>query len=328
MDEALGEAVAAAYPLGPIRACARLDRVSSSVARLEVAERVYWLKLVTRAHRGPDELDELESEAEVASELAERGLRVASAVRRRDGRYAGRLELPDGAVPALLFDEAPGRDVGAPSAVQAEALGALLGRFHAATVRAADRRWRIDADALAGAPLRAVEAWLQRAGGDTAREAARRCAALVKLASEMVAIAWPDGEPLPLGLCHGDLQLENVRFDGARPTLFDLECCGTGPCAYDLACYWRRRIGLAPTDREPPRAEWDALLRGYEQTRALAPSERQAIPALATLRAIWVMALPATPGITWGQDWLLDLEYIDAHVAMIERLAHIARCAG
>ncbi|HEY0992134.1 MAG TPA: phosphotransferase [Kofleriaceae bacterium] len=325
MDHALGEAVAAAYPLGPIRACVRLDRISSSVARVEIAERVCWLKLVTRAHRG---LDELESEAEVASELAECGLRVAPAVRRRDGRYAGMLALPDGAVPAVMFDEAPGGEVEAPSPAQANALGALLGSFHAAAVRAADRRWRIDADALGGAPLRAVEAWLERAGGDAAREVTRRCAELGKLAAEMVAIAWPDGASLPMGLCHGDLQLENVRFDGAQPALFDLECCGTGPCAYDLACYWRRRIGLAPTDAEPPRAEWDALLRGYQQTRALGPLERQAIPALATLRAVWVMALPATPGTTWGQDWLLDPEYIDAHVAMIQRLARIARCAG
>jgi homoserine kinase type II len=325
MDEALGEAVAAAYRLGPIRTCVRLDRVSSSVARVETAERAYWLKLVTRVQCG---LDELESEAEVASELAELGLRIAPAVRRRDGRYAGMLALRDGAVPALLFDEAPGRHVEAPSPAQAEALGALLGRFHAAAVRAADRRSRIDVDVLGGAPLRAVEAWLQRAGGDAAREAARSCAELAKLAAEMVAIAWSDGASLPIGLCHGDLQLENVRFDGARPTLFDLERCGTGPRAYDLACYWRLRIGLAPADAEQRRAEWDALLRGYEQTRALAPSERQAIPALATLRAMWVMALPAAPGTTWGQDWLLDPEYIDAHVAMIERLARVARCAG
>ena len=78
---------------------------------------------------------------------------------------------------------------------------------------------------------------------------------------------------------------------------------------------------------QPPSAEWEALLRGYEQTRVLTPSERRAIPALATLRAVWVMALPATPGTTWGQEWLLDPEYLDAHVAMIERLASLAQRA-
>lgn len=298
----LAEAVAAAYALAPIRACVRSDRVASSVVRVDTDDRVYWLKLITSA---PHTLDALEAEAEVASELAARGLPVAPAVRRRDGRYAGIIA----GVRALLFEEAPGEEVEVPSLPQAEALGRLLARVHATDVAAARRRWRIDADALGAGPLRAVEAWLQRAGRDGA--------ALANVASEMAAIA---GE-LPIGLCHGDVQLENVRFEGARPTLFDLEACGIGPCAYDLACYWRKQIGLAA---KPSPAAWDALLRGYEQVRALTPAERRAIPALATLRAIWVMALPAAPGTTWGQDWLADPEYIDAHVAMIERLARAA----
>lgn len=322
MDEVLGAAVASAYRIGPIHSCVRFDRVASSVARLSIGDRVYWLKLITQTHR---DLDLLESEAEIASELAERGLRVAPAVRRRDGRYAGMLALPGGAVPALLFDEAIGSEVEEPTADQAEALGILLGRFNALTVKAMDRRWRIDADALGRAPLRAVDAWLQRAGGDVAREAARKCADLEKLVDECVDIAWPDGAALPIGLCHGDVQLENVHFDGAQPTLFDLEACGTGPCAYDLACYWRRRSGSTSVDVGPPRAEWEAFLRGYEQTRRLTPSERRAIPALATLRAVWVMALPAAPGTRWGQDWLLDPAYLDAHIGMIERLARAAR---
>ncbi len=237
--------------------------------------------------------------------------------------------LPDGAYPALLFDEAPGREVAALSPEQAEALGVLLGRIHAAThVRGAGRRWKIDADTLAWAPLRAGERWLARVGGDSARYAERRCAELTPLMNEMVALAWPDGTALPAGLCHGDVYVDNVRFDGARPTLFDLECCGTGPCVYDLACYWRRRIGLAPAGEESPHAEWQALLRGYQQIRALAPAELRAIPALATLRAMWTMALPAAPGTTWGQDWLLDPEYLDAHLAMIDQLARAARGFG
>lgn len=322
MEEALRAAVASAYRLGPIHACVRFDRVASSVARVECADGVYWLKLMTGTHR---DLHTLESEGEIVSELAERGLQVARAVRRRDGLYAGTLSLSGQALPALLFDEAAGSEVEAPSPAQAEALGTLLGRLHAVTVSAANRRWRIDAEALGRAPLRAVGAWLLRAGGDIAREAARTFANLEKLVDEMADIAWPGGASLPMGLCHGDVHLENVRFDDASPTLFDLECCGTGPCAYDLACYWRKRFGLASADTEPPSAEWDALLRGYEQTRMLTPSERRSIPALATLRAVWVMALPAGPGMTWGQDWLLDPEYIDSHVAMVERLACVAR---
>jgi Ser/Thr protein kinase RdoA (MazF antagonist) len=114
-----------------------------------------------------------------------------------------------------------------------------------------------------------------------------------------------------------------VRFDGVTSTLFDFEVCGTGPLVYDLACYWRKRVGLTETS---PLGEWDALLAGYESVRALTSVERRVIPALATLRAIWTMALPASPISSWGQypEWL-DTEYFDAHIGMVRRLASAAR---
>jgi Ser/Thr protein kinase RdoA (MazF antagonist) len=335
-DAALDAAVAAVYPIAPIRGCAWVERVASRLARIETANRTYWLKL-DGYRRG---VDELEAEAEVAAALAGRGLSVAAPVVRRDGRYAGAIALPGGPQLALLFDEAPGDEIAAPSVAQAEELGALIARVHAATdVPAAARRWRIDADSLAREPLRAVGHWLARTGGDAdaVREAARRCAALAGLVDELAAIMAPAAPSvpvpigavaLPLGLCHGDVQPENVRFDGDRPTLFDLEACGIGPCAYDLACYWRQRLGLASESTDPRHAEWRALLRGYQRVRLLSPAEQRAIPALAALRAVWVMALPAAPGATWGQDWLLDPEYLDAHLAMIERLAAAARAAA
>jgi Ser/Thr protein kinase RdoA (MazF antagonist) len=326
MTEALGACVAASYPIGPILACERFDRISSWVVRIATADGVYWLKLIAVTARG---LSQLEAEAEVATGLAGRGLCVTPAIARRDGRYAGSIELPGAVCHALLFANAPGVEVAAASPAQAEALGALLAHVHAETnVRGADRRWRIDADALARGPLQTVRQWLQCVGGERARHAEQRIGALAALVDDMAALASPHGGALPTGLCHGDVQLENVRFDGVQPTLFDLESCGTGPCAYDLACYWRWRVGLRPADDEPARAEWQAMLRGYQQVRALAPAELRAIPALATLRAVWVMALPAAPGATWGQDWLLDPEYVDGHLEMIDRLSRMARSVG
>jgi hypothetical protein len=129
IDPALGAAVAAVYPIAPIRGCAWIERVASRTARIETAGRVCWLKLDGYG-RG---IDELEAEAEVAAALAGRGLSVAAPVARRDGRYAGAIALPGGPRLALLFDEAPGDKVAAPSAGQAEALGVLLARVHAAT---------------------------------------------------------------------------------------------------------------------------------------------------------------------------------------------------
>jgi Ser/Thr protein kinase RdoA (MazF antagonist) len=318
IETPLATALAAAYGVADALHGERMVRIANDVVRIEIAGRTYWLKL---GNKTVTALDELEAEAEIVAGLAAQGLAVAPPVGRVDGRFAGLLELPEGPCSAVLFYEAPGVELDQASADQAEALGALLATLHGVPVPpAAARRAAIDADTLARVPLRRIQPWLVQAGFDVT--------ALAAFADEMIARAWPRAAvPLPVGLCHGDIHFENVRFDDAFPTLFDFEACGLGPCVYDLACYWRKRIGLAPPGAPPPSAEWDALLRGYTRVRPLAPEELRAIPALATLRAIWIMALPAAPQARWGRDWLVDPEYFAAHLAMIARLADAARLA-
>jgi Ser/Thr protein kinase RdoA (MazF antagonist) len=318
IETPLASALAAAYGVASAIHGERMVRIANDLVRIEVAGRTYWLKL---GNKTVTTLDELEAEAEIVAGLAAQGLAVAPPVGRVDGRFAGVLELPDGPCSAVLFHEAPGIEVEAATAAQAEALGALIARLHGVPVpAAAARRPAIDADALARAPLRRIQPWLVQAGFDVAAFAA--------FADEMIARAWPRAAaPLPVGLCHADIHFENVRFDGDAPTLFDFEACGVGPCIYDLACHWRKRIGLAPPTAPPPQAEWDAVLRGYTQVRPLSADELRAIPALATLRAIWVMALPAAPQARWGRDWLVDPEYFAAHLAMIARMADAAQLA-
>jgi Ser/Thr protein kinase RdoA (MazF antagonist) len=312
----LVSAVAAAYGFGGTLHCEPIVRISNDLVRVVTSGDVYWLKLANKTVR---RLDELETESEIVAGLAARGFAVAAPVRRADGRYAGALGLPDEPCPAVLFRDAPGIEVEVATVAQAESLGALLAQIHLAHhVPGVAHRWKIDAEALATTPLGWVRPWLLQTG----------CApdTLDDLADEMIAQAWPrDGTTLPTGLCHGDLHLENVRFDGAAPTLFDFEACGIGPCAYDLACYWRKHVALLPPDEPPRYDEWHALLRGYARVRPLSPVELRAVPALAALRAIWVMALPASPHALWGRDWLVDAEYFEAHLAMIARLAHTAR---
>ncbi|MEM9483724.1 MAG: phosphotransferase [Cyanobacteria bacterium P01_F01_bin.116] len=142
------------------------------------------------------------------------------------------------------------------------------------------------------------------------------------MAQSMRDQVWNKGKEteLPSGFCHGDVHLENVKFDGMSPTIFDFEACAMGPYIYDIACYWRKLI-LANWNKSIYEKQWEAFLHGYQAVRPLHHSELEVIPALATLRAIWVMALPAQPGVTWGTDWLNDLSYFDAHFKMIQDFA-------
>jgi Ser/Thr protein kinase RdoA (MazF antagonist) len=313
----LADALVATYGFGEPPDCERLVRSSNDLVRIATSGGTFWLKLANKVVRP---LDDLESEAEVAADLAARRLAVAAPVLRVDGRYVGTLDLREGRCSAVLFHDAPGEELEAAAPAQAEALGALIAKIHIASpVVGAERRWTIDAETLATRPLGWIAPWLLQAGRDVD--------ALTALSDEMGARIWTrDGTTLlPSGLCHGDLQLENARFVGDAPTLFDFEVCGVGPCVYDLACYWRKRVALAPPDTPRPEDEWKALLRGYARVRSLAAAELRAVPPLATLRAIWTMALPASPQARWGHDWLVDPDYFAAHLDMIQRLADAAR---
>ncbi len=310
----LADALAATYGFEDPPHCERVVRVSNDLVRVVTSDGTFWLKVANKTRRP---LDDLEAEAEIVAGLADRGLAVAAPVLRADGRHAGAIELPEGPCSAVRFREAAGRTLEAATVAQEEALGALVAKVHLAShVAGAARRWTIDAASLATTPL----GWVR----PSLRQAAMDVDGLDALASEMAALV-PHGTSLPTGLCHGDLQLENLRFDGDAPTLFDFEACGVGPCAYDLACYWRKRIALTPPDMMRPEAEWNAFLGGYARVRPLAEAELRALPALATLRAIWTMALPASPHARWGHDWLSDAEYFAAHIEMIANLAECAR---
>ncbi|MBD2101627.1 phosphotransferase [Leptolyngbya sp. FACHB-261] len=146
------------------------------------------------------------------------------------------------------------------------------------------------------------------------------------IAQEMRDQVWQEGKEteLPGGFCHGDVHLENAKFWGLSPTIFDFESCAIGPYTYDVACHWRKRI-LANGDESARKKEWEAFLTGYQARRPLEQNELEAVPALATLRAIWTMALPAQLGVTWGTDWLTDLSYFDAHFKMIREFAERTR---
>lgn len=285
------------------------------VVRVSVKHQIYWLRLYGENDAS---LEQVEAEARAIEQLHQHGVKVAAPLYRQDGRLVGRFR--DGL--AVLFANAAGIVVKTPTPEQAAAFGALVARIHscghAITLLS---RPVINYRLLVEQPLIWVEPYL-----------AEWRAALKELrliAQHMREQVWPDGSEteLPSGFCHGDIHLENVKFWGTSPTIFDFAACAIGPYAYDLACYWRQQL-LASRDELSAEPEWDAFIQGYQAIRSLQPQELKAIPALATLRAIWVMALPAQPGAMWGTDWCTDRSYFNAHFKMIQDFARRAAKGG
>ncbi len=168
---------------------------------------------------------------------------------------------------ACIFPRLPGRELGIFEVEphHAAQVGAFLGRMHRRL-----RRWP-------GGPNpyghRVVASWLPAL---TQHPATATTALLIQ---ERLGNVLRRRRPLPRGLIHGDLFVDNTRWtaDGADlQAVFDWEMAGRDHLALDLAitvCAWCfRRQGDAMTLRDDVAT---ALVDGYQRERPLTPSERR-----------------------------------------------------
>jgi Ser/Thr protein kinase RdoA (MazF antagonist) len=286
-------------------------RTASRLIRVTSATRRYWMRLERIEHRS---LEMVELEAHLLAHLHSASASVAAPVPRADGTFATALSFEDHELAGFLCEEAAGHAVADPTPPQAHALGRALALLHQlGDARLARRRLVIDMDYLVREPLRHLATsvptdWYEAHG-------------IELLAARVATLVWgPLVGELPASFCHGDVHLENVYFNADTPILIDFGECGYAPSAHDLGCYWRKRI-LSGATGPSWKAEWRALLGGYATVRTLDQRELRAIPALAVLRAIRTMALPALPGCEpWGADWLRDRAYFQAHLELIDSL--------
>lgn len=180
---------------------------------------------------------------------------------------------------ACIFPRLPGRELGVfeVDASHAVQIGAFLGRMHRLL-----RRFPCGPNPYGH---RVVQGWLPAL---VAHPTTSTTALLLQRRLQSV---LRRRRPLPRGLIHGDLFVDNTRWDVAGKTLravFDWEMAGRDHLALDLAitiCAWCfRRDGEAMVLREDVAA---ALVDGYQHERRLEPSERRGLHGellLASLR--------------------------------------------
>jgi Ser/Thr protein kinase RdoA (MazF antagonist) len=245
------------------------------------------------------------------------GAPVVGPMKGRNRRFVQSLEVADERRHAVLFAHAPGHGVDPCNLTEVAAFGTAVATLHRLTDSLdISNLEEIDCDYLAETPLRLLAPY-QAAGAvlDEVRS----------IASDQNARIGGD---IPVGLCHGDLHPQNANIDDedGAITMFDFDELTRGPHLYDLACYWRKCL-LGHDRRSVAEDEWRAFLGGYETVRDVSEEERRALPAWATLRAIWTMAMPAQGIGIWGDDWLADPTYFAAHLDMIRRLAAETRAA-
>ena len=239
---------------------------------------------------------------EMIERLAERGLPVPRAVADRAGRTIHKLA----GRPACLIEFLPGVSVTRPTAGQARAAGAALGRMHEALAGFASER----PNALGVADWRPL---FERCGAGLDQiEPGLRARADAALAT--VEAGWPGD--LPRSAIHADLFPDNVLMTGGQVTgLIDFYFACTELRAYDLAVMhsaWSFDPGGVAFDAAVGRA----LVEGYVGAFGLSERERAALPTLARGACIRFL-------LTRAWDWLNTPA--DALVTRKDPLAYLRR---
>ncbi len=259
-------------------------------------------------------LDDVVREAAIVDHVVARGVTTPPPVRAKDGKPF----LPWGDVYVSLFPWVEGqtrrRDEVGPR--QARETGRALARLHAAGADFPDRRpGRYEPDEI----TRRFAAVAARTAGDPLLEEA-----VAILGPELAALADARRAPLPLGLIHGDLFIDNVLFaaDGGLAALLDFEQASWGRLAYDVAVS-ALAFGFGGDDFRPEVTR--AFLDGYVAERPPTAEERAAFSAELRFAAcrfavtrITDVYLRRAPGAPPGKDfrrYLLRLARVKAHAA-------------
>jgi Ser/Thr protein kinase RdoA (MazF antagonist) len=220
----------------------------------------------------------------VTERLAAAGLVTPRLVPARDGRPY--MIAPGGTVwrlqthvDGVAFDVVGG-------AAQAQAAGALVGRFHAAVdgLRHDFVGMRVGVHDTPRHLARLDEAVAAHAGHRLIGQVAPLAAAV-----RAGAAALPALPALPNRICHGDLKFNNILFAGTTPpddaraiALIDLDTVGPLSLAYELGDAWRSWCNRAGEDDVNAALDLEVMrasLEGYVAAlgRALTADERRAL---------------------------------------------------
>jgi Ser/Thr protein kinase RdoA (MazF antagonist) len=291
---AVAEFSATVYPFEVPERVRLVSRGFNDVYEFETPERLF-LRIGRQARRT---LRDAELEAQALAEAQAAGALVAVALRGCDGRFAQRLQAPEGDRAVLLFVAAPG-SVPEDIPEHAYAQGRTLARLHETVLTsstAANLR-RLDIEVLVNQPI----AWASEQLRDRPDVAARFRDVATGIGRYLETVQ----ADLSIGLCHGDCHGYNAVIDQGAATFFDFDEGGLGWIAYDLATFLWSCQKFSPTSRRPL---WSHFLAGYWSVRKLRPADREALEALVMVRELCAFGAWAEGTPHWGCQWFRSVD--------------------
>lgn len=218
--------------------------------------------------------------------LKEKELPVSHPIRRKDGRFLGSVDAPEGKRYFALFSFAPGKPMDIFNSEQLFSMGVNMAKIHIASndYTAPYERRAMDLDFLVDRPIARLKRILSKKP-HRADDLELLIASAEEAREELVEIIKnPSTTPDGWGPIGGDFHSTNTFFtDDLSPTFFNFDLCGYGWRAYDIAAFLQNTdlINLSEDLTED-------FFAGYYSVRRLSNNEHSAISPFLTIRRIWL----------------------------------------
>lgn len=261
------------------------------------AARIY--QLGSHMHR---QESDYEFELDWLTFLKEHDLPVSYPIRRKNGRFLGSVEAPEGKRYLALFSFATGKPMDVFNEEQLFTMGATMAKIHVAAndYKAPYERRVMDLDFLVDRPIARLKRILSSKPSRT-----QDLELLITSAQEakeeiLEIINNPTTTPDGWGPIGGDFHSTNTFFTADNaPTFFNFDLCGYGWRAYDIAAFLQNTdlINLSEDLTED-------FFAGYYSVRRLSDNEHSAISPFLTIRRIWLTATFTRNDIPVGYSFI------------------------
>ena len=253
------------------------------------------------AREGSSAAAKLSNSVPLLTGWAGHGLGAVQPIRSTNGQLRETVDTPDGRVVAMLVPAAKGTDLSVDdlSAGQAAEWGAALAGLHSCGKDVPDP-----------APPKAGRAASPETGGRDATGGSGDgpLDRAVRTVEDEIANLDPDQHSH--GICHGDFELDNVRFGPGGVAFFDADEAHHGWFAADVALAVRDLTGTTLDSRERPEL-LAAFLAGYRSRRPFTLAEEASLPLHslgASARMIRQLEGVLDAGDGERPDWVRELD--------------------
>ncbi|MCP4426723.1 MAG: phosphotransferase [Chloroflexi bacterium] len=286
--DALAEVIEQEYDLGPVD-CKLFSKIVRTQDNDHYRARTEdGVKYVARIYQLGKHLEREESdylfELDWLNFLKEKGVSVSYPIARRDGRFLGSVNAPEGKRYYALFSFARGAEMSLTDEQQLFRCGAEMARIHLVSNKYIPQHERqpMDLEFLVDRPVEHIMSlWDERRDEDMELVLTSAAEAKNEILTLLSNEESTEGSWGPIG---GDFHHASVFFsEDGNPTFFNFDLCGYGWRAYDIASFLLNTgVMHKSTDLS------EAFFAGYYSIRPLSRNEHAAISPFLTLRRIWL----------------------------------------